>query len=181
MRVGACIAILWIPVHFLLFLAPSGAWAAVWLVPASIFAAAPFGIAAAAIQQMMPNPMRGQASGVYLFILNLIGLGIGPTAVGATTQYLFHRDAAVGYSKRAAVRELCLTSPTIGPPGAPNSSQSNRKSRNGSFSTRVFLSKSRPVWNRRTVGIAGFGEGPPRRLPDPAPTSQHTLTLVSIM
>jgi MFS family permease len=98
MRVGACIGVLWIPVHFLLFLAPTGTWATVWLVPAAIFAGAPFGISAAAIQQMMPNPMRGQAAAVYLFILNLVGLGIGPTAVGFTTQHIFGRDDAVGYS-----------------------------------------------------------------------------------
>ena len=30
---------------------------------------------------MMPPSMRGQASAVYLFILNLISLGIGPSAV----------------------------------------------------------------------------------------------------
>ena len=63
-----------------------------------MLAAAPFGIAPAAIQQMMPNPMRGQASAVYLFILNLIGLGLGPTAVAAVTQYVFGRDDAVNYS-----------------------------------------------------------------------------------
>jgi MFS family permease len=98
MRVGACIGILWIPVHFFLFLAPTGTWAMIWMVPAAVFAGAPFGIAPAAIQQMMPNPMRGQASAVYLFILNLIGLGIGPTAVGFTTQHIFGRDEAVNYS-----------------------------------------------------------------------------------
>jgi MFS family permease len=98
MRVGVWIALLWIPVSFLLYLAPSANWATLWLVPACIMAAAPFGISAAAIQQMMPNPMRGQASAVYLFILNIIGLGLGPTAVAVCTQYLFRRDAAVNYS-----------------------------------------------------------------------------------
>jgi len=47
---------------------------------------------------MMPNPMRGQASAVYLFIINMIGLGLGPTAVAVCTQYLFRRDDAVNYS-----------------------------------------------------------------------------------
>jgi MFS family permease len=98
MLVGVCIALLWIPVHFLLFLAPSAGWAVVWLAPACVFAAAPFGIAPAAIQQMMPAAMRGQASAVYLFILNLIGLGLGPTAVAFFTQHVFKRDAAVNYS-----------------------------------------------------------------------------------
>ena len=47
---------------------------------------------------MMPNPMRGQASAVYLFIINMIGLGLGPTTVAVCTQYLFRRDDAVNYS-----------------------------------------------------------------------------------
>jgi MFS family permease len=98
MLVGVFIALCWIPVHFLLFLAPTAGWAVVWLAPACVFAAAPFGIAPAAIQQMMPAAMRGQASAVYLFILNLIGLGLGPSAVAFCTQYVFRRDSAVNYS-----------------------------------------------------------------------------------
>jgi MFS family permease len=78
------------------------------LAPACIFAAAPFGIAPAAIQQMMPASMRGQASAVYLFILNLIGLGIGPSAVAICTQYLFRRDSAVNYSLLLVSVTTCL-------------------------------------------------------------------------
>ena len=98
MRVGVYIALLSIPFTIGLCLAPSGQAGLFWLIPTSILAAAPFGIAPAAIQQMMPNPMRGQASAVYLFILNLIGLGIGPSAVAMTTQYIFQRDNAVNLS-----------------------------------------------------------------------------------
>ena len=106
--VGMWIAILWVPVHFLMLLASSGFWATVWLVPAAIFAAAPFGVAPAAIQQMMPANMRGQASAVYLFILNLIGLGIGPTAVAFCTQHIFHRDDALRYSMLVVFVPACL-------------------------------------------------------------------------
>jgi hypothetical protein len=42
--------------------------------------------------------MRGQASAVYLFILNMIGLGMGPTAVALCTEKLFGRDDAVNHS-----------------------------------------------------------------------------------
>src|SRR3984893_16414437 len=80
--VGVLIGLVWLPVNCLLYLAPSATWATIWLVPGCALAAAPFGIAPAAIQQMMPATMRGQASAVYLFSINLIGLGIGPTAVG---------------------------------------------------------------------------------------------------
>jgi len=108
MMLGVFIALLGIPTNILLFLAPSGNWATLWLVPACMLAAAPFGIAPAAIQQMMPNPMRGQASAVYLFILNLIGLGMGPTAVALCTQYLFGRDEAVNYSLLIVTVTACV-------------------------------------------------------------------------
>ena len=111
--VGMWIAILWIPVHFLMLLAPSGTWATVWLVPAAVFAAAPFGVAPAAIQQMMPANMRGQASAVYLLILNLIGFGLGPLSVGLVTQHVFHRDNALRYSMLVVFVPACLLSAAL--------------------------------------------------------------------
>ena len=39
MLVGVFLALLWIPFHFLLFLAPTSRWAVLWLAPACIFAA----------------------------------------------------------------------------------------------------------------------------------------------
>jgi len=106
--VGMLIGIIWVPIHFLMLLAPSPVWATVWLVPAAVLAAAPFGVAPAAIQQMMPANMRGQASAVYLFILNLVGLGIGPTAVAFVTQNVFHRDEALRYSMLIVFVAACL-------------------------------------------------------------------------
>jgi MFS family permease len=96
--VGACVAGLTIPVSLFLSLSPSPAWATAFLIPAAFLAAAPFGIAAACIQQMMPPTMRAQASALYLFIINLVGLGLGPTAVAASTQYIFRRDDSVHFS-----------------------------------------------------------------------------------
>jgi len=60
--------------------------------------AMPFGVAPAAIQEVMPNAMRGQASAIYLFTITLIGLGIGPTAVALVTDYVFMDDMAIRYS-----------------------------------------------------------------------------------
>lgn len=62
------------------------------------FVAMPFGVAAAAIQEIMPNQMRGQASAIYLFVITLIGMGIGPTAVAMVTQYGFRADEMLRYS-----------------------------------------------------------------------------------
>jgi MFS family permease len=105
--VGAWVAVSSIPCSCLCFLAPSATWATIFLVPLVILAAAPFGIAPAAIQQMMPASMRGQASAIYLFVLNLIGLGVGPTAVAMVTQYVFKRDEAIPYSLAIVTSLAC--------------------------------------------------------------------------
>jgi MFS family permease len=51
-----------------------------------------------AIQDMTPNQMRGQASALLYFFVNLIGVGAGPFAVALVTDYVFADDMAVGYS-----------------------------------------------------------------------------------
>ncbi len=98
MRVGLIAALAWLPCGMLYPLAPDGNWAAALLVPSVFLAAAPFGVSAAAIQQMVPSGMRGQASAIYLFVVNLIGLGLGPSAVAAATDFIFKDDHAVRYS-----------------------------------------------------------------------------------
>lgn len=67
-------------------------------IPASIFTSAPFAAAPAALQVITPNEMRGQVSAVYLMVTNIIGLGLGPTAVALVTDYLFADPQKVGYS-----------------------------------------------------------------------------------
>ncbi len=98
MKVGLLSAALWIPTGIAYPLAPSGEIAFLLLVPTSFCSALATGLAPAAIQEIMPNPMRGQASAIYLFVANLIGLGLGPTAVAWCTDYLFQNDALVNYS-----------------------------------------------------------------------------------
>jgi len=79
-------------------LAPNGNIAAALYVPLAFFAGAPFGVAPAAMQQMMPNAMRGQAGAIYIFTVNIIGLGLGPSAVAAMTDYVFHDPNKIRYS-----------------------------------------------------------------------------------
>lgn len=98
MRVGVIAALAWLPAGILYPLMPNGNSAAAVLVPTIFVTSLPVGVAAAAIQEMMPNVMRGQASALYLFVINLIGLGLGPTAVAVVTDYVFHNDNAVHYS-----------------------------------------------------------------------------------
>ncbi len=98
MRVGLIAALAWIPTGILFPLMPNGSLAAALLIPTVFLMGQPVGIAAAAILEIMPNVMRGQASALYLFVINLIGLGLGPTAVAMFTDYVFHNDKAIHYS-----------------------------------------------------------------------------------
>jgi MFS family permease len=68
------------------------------LVITNIVAAAPFGAAAAAMQEMSPRAMRGMAAAVLVFLLNFVGLGLGPPAVALVTDNVFRDPASVGLS-----------------------------------------------------------------------------------
>jgi MFS family permease len=98
LRVGVWAAVLTGISHIPLLVVPDPTWAYIALAPAVFFLSMPFGAAPAAIQEVVPNRMRGQTSAIYLFIVNIIGLGIGPTAVALITDYVFADDAAVRWS-----------------------------------------------------------------------------------
>lgn len=74
---------------------------------AIFFSAFQGGIAGGALQLMTPNRMRGQIMAVYLLVANLIGLGLGPTVIAATTDYVFQNDAAIGRSIALCAAVLC--------------------------------------------------------------------------
>ncbi len=56
------------------------------------------GVNVSTLQTVTPPAMRGQVSAIYLFTTNMIGLGLGPTAIAASTDYIFHDDHAIGFS-----------------------------------------------------------------------------------
>ena len=98
MRVGLFAALCALPLVIIFPLLDNVWWVTATLAPAVFFLSMPFGVAPAAIQDIMPNSMRGQASAIYLFVVTLIGLGIGPTAVALVTDYVFADDQALRYS-----------------------------------------------------------------------------------
>ncbi|MBM7060670.1 MFS transporter [Pseudomonas sp. UL073] len=97
MRVGFVAALLGIPCAFAP-LSPTAEIAAALQIPAVLFMSMPIGVAAASLQEIMPNSMRGQAIALYSLIASLIGLGLGPTAVALITDYGFADPLAVRYS-----------------------------------------------------------------------------------
>ena len=98
LRVALFSVVAWLPFGALYPIVSSAWWASALLVPVYFFGSMPVGLAPAAIQQLMPNTMRGQASAIYLFVINLIGLGLGPTIVATLTQDVFQDKNAVHLS-----------------------------------------------------------------------------------
>lgn len=58
----------------------------------------PTGTGPAAINFITPNQMRGQSIAIFYFVLNLMGLGLGPTTVAVFTDYVFRDAMALRYS-----------------------------------------------------------------------------------
>jgi MFS family permease len=98
LRVGFVCAVLCVPLASLFVFTDNATLAALLLIPGVFLLGMPWGVAPAGLQELMPSNMRGQATAVYLFIVNLIGLGIGPTAVAVVTDYAFGDDTQVGWS-----------------------------------------------------------------------------------
>lgn len=66
--------------------------------PATFFLSLGFGAGPAAIQEIVPSEMRGQASAIYIFVTVLLGMGLGPTSIALLTDYVFKSDLALRYS-----------------------------------------------------------------------------------
>jgi len=87
-QIGATLLFLYAPTRFM----------EVALIPSTFVASFGFGAAAAGVQEISPVPMRAQTSALYLFIVNLVGLGIGPSFVASLTDYVFHDELLIGRS-----------------------------------------------------------------------------------
>ena len=68
------------------------------LIVTNVAAAAPFGAAAAALQEMIPSTMRGQAAALMGLLLNFVGLGLGPAVVGILNDSVFRDPGKVALS-----------------------------------------------------------------------------------
>lgn len=58
----------------------------------------PWAMAAAALQVVTPNRLRGVTASIYLFLISVFGLGVAPTAVAFITDNVFRDPARVGQS-----------------------------------------------------------------------------------
>ena len=56
------------------------------------------GVGPQAVNQVTPNQYRAQVSAVYLFVVNALGLGVGPTLVPLLNDHLFHDPVKIRFS-----------------------------------------------------------------------------------
>jgi MFS family permease len=90
--------VLTLPFATLMPLMPTGEWAMAMLVPASIGPAMSSATGSSALVMIIPNQMRAQTAAIYLFVISILGLTIGPTAVALVTDYVFADESALRYS-----------------------------------------------------------------------------------
>jgi len=98
MQAGVIAALVWAPFGILYPIVENQTLLLILIFGAVFTASMPFGAAPAAIQEMMPPRMRAQASAIYLFVVNLIGLGLGPAVVGLVTDKVFGDEMSLRYS-----------------------------------------------------------------------------------
>jgi MFS family permease len=98
MRVIVLAIVLWLPFGVAYLLVPNATVAIALLAPTLFFLAMPLGTMSAALMEVTPARMRGQAAAIMLFIGNIVGLGFGPTAIALFTDYVFRDDNLVGSS-----------------------------------------------------------------------------------
>jgi MFS family permease len=81
-----------------IFCASNATTALVFFALFNLGAAIALASAAASIQDIVPNELRGRATAVYLLLIGVVGFGMGPTAVALVTDYIFRDDLGLRYS-----------------------------------------------------------------------------------
>jgi len=109
-RVVVLSTIISIPLSIAAPLMPSPWIAAGMNLVNSIFLGMAAPVENAALQIVTPNRMRGQVTFLFLFIMNVIGMGLGPLMLASLTQYVFS-EADIRYS-------IALTGLLTGPAAA---------------------------------------------------------------
>ena len=67
------------------------------------------GVGPQAVNQVTPNQYRAQVSAVYLFVVNVLGLGVGPPLVALLNDQLFHDPLKIRFSLIIVVFSAALT------------------------------------------------------------------------
>ena len=88
MWVPALATLISIPFSFFLYLSPNPYMALALYIPGSIMGGMYLGPTFAMTQTLVPASMRATAAAILLFVINMIGLGLGPQGVGILSDLL---------------------------------------------------------------------------------------------
>ncbi|TDJ43491.1 MAG: MFS transporter [Gammaproteobacteria bacterium] len=95
-RVGIGAALILLPLSFVATTTTDPDIAIRLFAPFVFCASISMAAAPAALQVVTPNQMRAQISATWMLVLNLVTAGLGPSAVGFISAYVFADDMAVG-------------------------------------------------------------------------------------
>jgi MFS family permease len=98
MRVTLIGAFILVPASTLAPLMPTPELAVMMLIPATIGGAIPTATAGAALMMIVPNQMRAQTTAIYYFVINVLGLTLGPLVIALLTDSLFGDASMLRYS-----------------------------------------------------------------------------------
>jgi MFS family permease len=82
--------------------------------PMIFFATMVIGLGPSTLPELVPNQMRGMATSIGVLIVNLLGLGLGPTAVALVTDYIIRDERLVRYSLAALLPCMLAVSAAAG-------------------------------------------------------------------
>lgn len=107
LRVIRLNAIVLAPLFVGMALAPNAGLALALMIAGMLAGTIHGGVAGAALQLITPNRLRARMVALYFLVANLVGLGLGPTAIALVTERVFGDDAALRYGL-AAVTGVAL-------------------------------------------------------------------------
>src|SRR3546814_264175 len=98
MRIPVIACLELVPFAAVLPLAPNYGVALIICAGITFFCSLPMPMAAAALQTVTPNRMRGVAASMYMFVVSLVGVALPPTLIALLTDHVFRDPAKVGWS-----------------------------------------------------------------------------------
>ena len=87
-----------LPFYWMGLLSDGGFQALIWCGVAVMFSSSYNGVAAALLQYLVTSKMRAMAGGLYLFVISVVGFGIGPPATGWLMDHVFTGEYGPGKS-----------------------------------------------------------------------------------
>ncbi|HRD46007.1 MAG TPA: MFS transporter, partial [Caulobacter sp.] len=109
--VPAIASLITIPIYITAVSLPSAAWAIVLLALPALLGTLWYGPVYASAQSLVPPQARATAAAMILFIINLIGLGLGPLGVGILSDVF---GEGMGLGKAEGIRWALIVSTLFG-------------------------------------------------------------------